>query len=109
MKPIRRSQMLSDVFGMDGVIVLIVVVVLVFGGAAIPKLARNLGSAKNEFEKGLQESKGVAVDPAGHEPVAGASTAAPTQGAAETSTLDNPREILSPANGRSSHSVTVEQ
>lgn len=31
--------------------------VRVFGGAAIPKLARNLGSAKNEFEKGLQEGK----------------------------------------------------
>jgi sec-independent protein translocase protein TatA len=49
--------MLADVFGVDGVIVLIVVVVLLFGGAAIPKLARNLGSAKNEFEKGLEEGK----------------------------------------------------
>ena len=46
--------MLADIFGVDGVIVLIVVVVLLFGGAAIPKLARNLGSAKNEFEKGLE-------------------------------------------------------
>ncbi len=36
---------------------LIVVVVLLFGGAAIPKLARNLGSAKNEFEKGLDDGK----------------------------------------------------
>ena len=49
--------MLADIFGVDGVIVLIVVVVLLFGGAAIPKLARNLGSAKNEFEKGLDEGK----------------------------------------------------
>ena len=49
--------MLADIFGVDGVIVLIVVVVLLFGGAAIPKLARNLGSAKNEFEKGLEEGK----------------------------------------------------
>jgi Sec-independent protein translocase protein TatA len=53
----KESQMLADVFGVDGVIVLIVVVVLLFGGAAIPKLARNLGSAKNEFEKGLGEGK----------------------------------------------------
>ena len=30
---------------------------LIFGGAAIPKLARNLGQAKNEFEKGLKTSK----------------------------------------------------
>jgi Sec-independent protein translocase protein TatA len=28
-----------------------------FGGAAIPKLARNLGSAKTEFEKGLKAGK----------------------------------------------------
>jgi sec-independent protein translocase protein TatA len=49
--------MLAEIFGVDGVIVLIVVVVLLFGGAAIPKLARNLGSAKNEFEKGLDEGK----------------------------------------------------
>ena len=31
-----------------------VVAVVIFGGAAIPKLARNLGSAKTEFEKGLK-------------------------------------------------------
>jgi sec-independent protein translocase protein TatA len=48
--------MLADIFGVDGIIVLIAVVVLLFGGAAIPKLARNLGSAKNEFEKGMKES-----------------------------------------------------
>ena len=53
----KESHMLAEVFGVDGVIVLIVVVVLLFGGAAIPKLARNLGSAKNEFEKGLDEGK----------------------------------------------------
>jgi len=38
-------------------IVVIVVAVLVFGGSAIPKLAKNLGSAKSEFEKGLKEAK----------------------------------------------------
>lgn len=49
--------MLADIFGPDLLIVVIVLVVLLFGGAAIPKLARNLGSAKNQFEKGLQEGK----------------------------------------------------
>jgi sec-independent protein translocase protein TatA len=53
----KERDMLAEVFGVDGIIVLIVVVVLLFGGAAIPKLARNLGSAKNEFEKGLDEGK----------------------------------------------------
>jgi Sec-independent protein translocase protein TatA len=59
--------MLADIFGVDGVIVLIVVLVLLFGGAAIPKLARNLGSAKNEFEKGLEEGKNASANSA--EPV----------------------------------------
>jgi Sec-independent protein translocase protein TatA len=53
----KESQMLAEIFGVDGIIVLIVVVVLLFGGAAIPKLARNLGSAKNEFEAGLGDGK----------------------------------------------------
>ena len=47
--------MLADIFGPDLLIVVIVVAVVLFGGAAIPKLARNLGSAKTEFEKGLHD------------------------------------------------------
>jgi sec-independent protein translocase protein TatA len=49
--------MMAEVFGADGIIVLIVVLALLFGGAAIPKLARSLGSAKNDFEKGMEEGK----------------------------------------------------
>lgn len=49
----------GEIFGPDLLIVVIVVAVLVFGGAAIPKLARNLGSAKSEFEKGLKQAKGA--------------------------------------------------
>lgn len=48
---------LGEIFGPDLLIVVIVVAVLLFGGAAIPKLAKNLGSAKSEFEKGLKEAK----------------------------------------------------
>lgn len=48
---------LANLDGVDGVIVLVVVLVLVFGGSAIPKLARNLGSAKSEFEKGIRTAK----------------------------------------------------
>lgn len=56
--------MVGEIFGMDGFIVLIAVVALLFGGTAIPKLARSLGSAKNEFEKGLNETK--LVEPTAH-------------------------------------------
>ncbi len=49
----------ADIFGVDGIIVLIVVLVVLFGGAAIPKFARSLGSAKTEFEKGLKDGGGA--------------------------------------------------
>ncbi len=52
---------LGEIFGPDLLIVVIVVAVLIFGGAAIPKLARNLGSAKTEFEKGLKTGKAGAI------------------------------------------------
>jgi len=54
--------MLAEIFGPDLIIVVIVLVVVLFGGAAIPKLARNLGSAKTEFEKGLKAGKNQATD-----------------------------------------------
>jgi len=55
-------MLLGEIFGPDLLIVVIVLVVLLFGGAAIPKLARNLGSAKTEFEKGLKTSKSKSID-----------------------------------------------
>jgi sec-independent protein translocase protein TatA len=45
----------ADVFGVDGVIILVVVLVVLFGSTQIPKLARSLGSAQKEFKKGLEE------------------------------------------------------
>jgi sec-independent protein translocase protein TatA len=44
----------AEIFGPDLLIVVIVIAVVIFGGAAIPKLARSLGSAKSEFEKGIK-------------------------------------------------------
>jgi TatA/E family protein of Tat protein translocase len=69
----ENLNMLADIFGPDLLIVVIVLVVLLFGGAAIPKLARNLGSAKNQFEKGLEEGKS-----AGKTTSAAADTPAPS-------------------------------
>lgn len=48
--------MLAEIFGMDGIVVLVVVVVVLFGGSQIPKLARSLGSARKEFNEGLRTS-----------------------------------------------------
>jgi len=40
-----------------GIIIVLLVVVLVFGGSQLPKLARSLGSAQSEFKRGLAEGK----------------------------------------------------
>ena len=45
---------LAEIIGPDMLIVLLVVLVL-FGGSQLPKLARGLGSAQREFKKGLEE------------------------------------------------------
>ena len=45
----------ADLFGEEGLIVLIVIAVVLFGSPQIPKLARSLGSAQKEFKKGLDE------------------------------------------------------
>ena len=45
----------AEIFGPDLIIVVIVLVVVLFGGSQIPKLARSLGSAHSEFKKGLAE------------------------------------------------------
>ena len=36
-------------------IIVLVIVLLVFGGSQVPKLARSLGQAQKEFKKGLSE------------------------------------------------------
>lgn len=44
-----------DVGGPEAIIVLVIVLVL-FGGSQIPKLARNLGRAQKEFKDGIDEA-----------------------------------------------------
>jgi sec-independent protein translocase protein TatA len=55
--------MLAEIFGIDGVIVVIVVGMVLFGSSQIPKLARSLGSAQKEFKQGLQEGHAASDDP----------------------------------------------
>jgi sec-independent protein translocase protein TatA len=43
-----------DIGGPEGIIILVIVLVL-FGGSQIPKLARNLGRAQKEFKDGIEE------------------------------------------------------
>lgn len=49
------AGVLAEIFGTDGLIVIaVIVVVLLFGGSQLPKLARGLGSASHEFKKGME-------------------------------------------------------
>jgi sec-independent protein translocase protein TatA len=41
--------------GPTELMVILVIVLVLFGGAKLPKLARSLGQAKNEFEAGTKE------------------------------------------------------
>lgn len=50
---------LGEIFGPDLLVVIIAAAVLLFGGAAIPKFARNLGQSKVEFEKGMKSVKEI--------------------------------------------------
>jgi sec-independent protein translocase protein TatA len=68
---------LADIFGPDGLIIIaVIVVVLLFGGSQLPKLARGLGSASHEFKKGLSEGD----------------EAAKTSDAPPTSSTESPKE-----------------
>jgi len=48
--------------GADWIIIILIVVVL-FGGTQIPKLARSLGQAQKEFKTGLKEGADADDDP----------------------------------------------
>jgi TatA/E family protein of Tat protein translocase len=50
--------MIADIFGMDGIIVLIIAGVVLFGSSQLPKLAKNIGSAGREFRRAHQEADG---------------------------------------------------
>lgn len=47
--------MFAGFFDGPEVIVVLVVILVLFGGSQIPKLARNLGQAQKEFKKGLAD------------------------------------------------------
>ena len=44
-------------FGAPELIIVLLVVLLLFGGAKLPQLARSLGQAKKEFHEGQAESQ----------------------------------------------------
>jgi TatA/E family protein of Tat protein translocase len=47
----------ANIVGPDGLIVLLVIVVMLFGAGQLPKLARSFGQAGKEFKKAQAESE----------------------------------------------------
>jgi len=43
--------------GAPELLIILVVILLLFGGAKLPKLARSLGEAQREFKKGQDQNK----------------------------------------------------
>jgi sec-independent protein translocase protein TatA len=83
----------ADLFGEQGIIVLVVVALVLFGSTQIPKLARSLGSAQKEFKKGLEE--GGSED--------GKSAAKPSESSAAPA--NPPAQAQGPADGSTSASA----
>jgi sec-independent protein translocase protein TatA len=64
-KPNRSNHMNALIAGMlsgPEITIICIVVLILFGGAAIPKFAKNLGKAKKEFEDGIKEGKKESKD-----------------------------------------------
>jgi len=55
-----RAPYTLPMIGTPELIIVLLVVLVIFGGSQLPKLARGLGSAQREFKKGLEE--GAAED-----------------------------------------------
>ncbi len=74
--------------GPETITIVLLVALVVFGGSKIPELARSLGKAKGEFQKGLSEEEqakeAAAATPAPVAPDASAGPAAAAPPAAPT-------------------------
>ncbi len=46
--------MFAEILGLDSIVV-VAIIVVVIGASRLPKIARSVGQAKGEFEKGLKE------------------------------------------------------
>jgi sec-independent protein translocase protein TatA len=48
---------IAEIASLEVILIVLAVGLVVFGSSKIPKIARGLGSAKSEFEKGIKEGQ----------------------------------------------------
>ena len=75
--------------GAPELIILIVLVLLLFGGSQLPKLAKNLGKAQKEFRDGITEGQGQATRP--KDPTSVTDTTTGTRATVDPDRVDSPR------------------
>lgn len=51
---------IAEVASLDVILIVIAVGLIVFGSSKLPQIARGLGSAKSEFEKGVKDGHDTA-------------------------------------------------
>jgi TatA/E family protein of Tat protein translocase len=56
---------IAEIASIEVILIVVAVAMIVFGSAKIPKIARGLGSAKSEFERGLKVGDASTVAQAG--------------------------------------------
>jgi sec-independent protein translocase protein TatA len=62
---VERKDGAAVNLGAPELMIVLVVILLLFGGAKLPKLARSLGQAQNEFRQGItQGAKSSSDEPA---------------------------------------------
>jgi sec-independent protein translocase protein TatA len=54
-------MLLANIIGDDGLIVIVIALIVIFGGTKLPKIARNIGAAGKEFKKGQAEGNDGSV------------------------------------------------
>jgi sec-independent protein translocase protein TatA len=89
--------MLANLAGMDLGIVLVIILVVVFGGSQLPKIARNVGSAGKEFRKAQQEAEEEDQRKAAEAKAVVAAPVAPTVTAPVAAPADDDKVTLSKA------------
>ena len=50
--------MIAEIFGMDGIVLLIIAVAVLFGSSQLPKLAKSINSARREFRTAHRDADG---------------------------------------------------
>jgi sec-independent protein translocase protein TatA len=55
--------MIAAGFGPQELLIILAIVLVIFGGSQIPKMAKNLGKAQKEFKEGLAEGSKSSTTP----------------------------------------------